>query len=125
MRTERVIQLENALNLMSQSIGEIFAEIGQSMSNKLTEIANLKRALAEDNAELNEIAVVVDNFQHDLGQFVMDIDKFTDNVEVILEDLDNIPVAIVDDDEEEVEEEETEDFPVEDILEEDTAEEVG
>lgn len=123
MRTERVNQLENALNLMSQSIGEIFAEIGQSMSNKLTEIATLKRALAEDNAELSEIAVVVDNFQCDLGQFVMDIDKFTDNVEVILDDLDNIPVAIVDDDEEEVEE--TEDFSVEDILEEDTAEEVG
>jgi seryl-tRNA synthetase len=123
MRTERVNQLENALNLMSQSIGEIFAEIGQSMSNKLTEIATLKRALAEDNAELNEIAVVVDNFQCDLGQFVMDIDKFTDNVEVILDDLDNIPVAIVDDEEEEVEE--TEDFSLEDILEEDTAEEVG
>lgn len=123
MRTERVNQLENALNLMSQSIGEIFAEIGQSMSNKLTEIATLKKALAEDNAELNEIAVVVDNFQCDLGQFVMDIDKFTDNVEVILDDLDNIPVAIVDDEEEEVEE--TEDFAVEDILEEDTAEEVG
>lgn len=123
MRTERVNQLENALNLMSQSIGEIFAEIGQSMSNKLTEIATLKRALAEDNAELSEIAVVVDNFQCDLGQFVMDIDKFTDNVEVILDDLDNIPVAIVDDEEEEVEE--TEDFSLEDILEEDTAEEVG
>ena len=122
MRTERVIQLENALNLMSQSIGEIFAEIGQSMSNKLTEIATLKKALAEDNDELNEIAVVVDNFQSDLGQFVMDIDKFTDNVEVILDDLDNIPVAIVD---EEEEVEETEDFAVEDILEEDTAEEVG
>ena len=122
MRTERVNQLENALNLMSQSIGEIFAEIGQSMSNKLTEIATLKRALAEDNAELSEIAVVVDNFQCDLGQFVMDIDKFTDNVEVILDDLDNIPVAIVD---EEEEVEETEDFAVEDILEEDTAEEVG
>lgn len=123
MRTERVNQLENALNLMSQSIGEIFAEIGQSMSNKLTEIATLKKALAEDNAELSEIAVVVDNFQCDLGQFVMDIDKFTDNVEVILDDLDNIPVAIVDDEEEEVEE--TEDFSLEDILEEDTAEEVG
>lgn len=122
MRTERVNQLENALNLMSQSIGEIFAEIGQSMSNKLTEIATLKKALAEDNAELNEIAVVVDNFQHDLGQFVIDIDRLTDNVEVILDDLDNIPVAIVD---EEEEEEETEDFSVEDILEEDTAEEVG
>lgn len=122
MRTERVNQLENALNLMSQSIGEIFAEIGQSMSNKLTEIATLKRALAEDNAELSEIAVVVDNFQCDLGQFVMDIDKFTDNVEVILDDLDNIPVAIVD---EEEEVEETEDFSLEDILEEDTAEEVG
>jgi hypothetical protein len=53
----------------------------------------------------------------------MDIDKFTDNVEVILDDLDNIPVAIVDDEEEEVEE--TEDFSLEDILEEDTAEEVG
>ena len=124
MRTERVNQLENALNLMSQSIGEIFAEIGQSMSNKLTEITTLKRALAEDNAELSEIAVVVDNFQCDLGQFVMDIDKFTDNVEVILDDLDNIPVAIVDDEEEE-EVEETEDFSLEDILEEDTAEEVG
>lgn len=124
MRTERVNQLENALNLMSQSIGEIFAEIGQSMSNKLTEITTLKRALAEDNAELNEIAVVVDNFQSDLGQFVMDIDKFTDRVEVILDDLDNIPVAIVSDDEEE-EVEEEEDFAVEDILEEDTAEEVG
>lgn len=122
MRTERVNQLENALNLMSQSIGEIFAEIGQSMSNKLTEIATLKKALADDNAELNEIAVVVDNFQCDLGQFVMDIDKFTDNVEVILDDLDNIPVAIVD---EEEEVEETEDFSLEDILEEDTAEEVG
>ena len=118
MRTERVNQLENALNLMSQSRVEIFAEIVQSMSIKLTEIATLKRALAEDNDELNEIAVVVDNFQSDLGQFVMDIDKFTDNVEVILDDLDNIPVAIVDDDEEE-------DFAVEDILEEDTAEEVG
>ena len=125
MRTERVNQLENALNLMSQSIGEIFAEIGQSMSNKLTEITTLKRALAEDNDELNEIAVVVDNFQSDLGQFVMDIDKFTDNVEVILDDLDNIPVAIVSDDEEEEVEEEEEDFAVEDILEEDTAEEVG
>lgn len=124
MRTEKVNQLENALNLMSQSIGEIFAEIGQSMSNKLTEIATLKRALAEDNAELSEIAVVVDNFQCDLGQFVMDIDKFTDNVEVILDDLDNIPVAIVDDEEEE-EVEETKDFSLEDILEEDTAEEVG
>ena len=124
MRTERVNQLENALNLMSQSIGEIFAEIGQSMSNKLTEIATLKKALADDNAELNEIAVVVDNFQSDLGQFVMDIDKFTDRVEVILDDLDNIPVAIVSDDEEE-EVEEEEDFAVEDILEEDTAEEVG
>ena len=124
MRTERVNQLENALNLMSQSIGEIFAEIGQSMSNKLTEITTLKKALAEDNDELNEIAVVVDNFQSDLGQFVMDIDKFTDNVEVILDDLDNIPVAIVSDDEEE-EVEEEEDFAVEDILEEDTAEEVG
>ena len=122
MRTERVNQLENALNLMSQSIGEIFAEIGQSMSNKLTEIATLKKALAEDNYELNEIAGVVDNFQSDLGQFVMDIDKFTDRVEVILDDLDNIPVAIVD---EEEEVEETEDFAVEDILEEDTAEEVG
>ena len=124
MRTERVNQLENALNLMSQSIGEIFAEIGQSMSNKLTEIATLKKALAEDNDELNEIAVVVDNFQSDLGQFVMDIDKFTDRVEVILDDLDNIPVAIVSDDEEE-EVEEEEDFAVEDILEEDTAEEIG
>ena len=124
MRTERVNQLENALNLMSQSIGEIFAEIGQSMSNKLTEITTLKKALAEDNDELNEIAVVVDNFQSDLGQFVMDIDKFTDRVEVILDDLDNIPVAIVSDDEEE-EVEEEEDFAVEDILEEDTAEEVG
>lgn len=125
MRTERVNQLENALNLMSQSIGEIFAEIGQSMSNKLTEITTLKKALAEDNDELNEIAVVVDNFQSDLGQFVMDIDKFTDRVEVILDDLDNIPVAIVSDDEEEEVEEEEEDFAVEDILEEDTAEEVG
>ena len=124
MRTERVNQLENALNLMSQSIGEIFAEIGQSMSNKLTEIATLKKALAEDNDELSEIAVVVDNFQCDLGQFVMDIDKFTDNVEVILDDLDNIPVAIVDEEEEE-EVEETKDFSLEDILEEDTAEEVG
>lgn len=100
-RTERVKNISTALLNVTEAISSAIDELELSMTNKVANIAKLKKELQADNEEFMDLTTVIETFANDLADVANDMDNATTQILHTLNTLEDFPndLIFVDEDE--------------------------